>query len=109
MLEEGDDALVGVALVDHDLARLALLGGGHVGDLLAGSGRAHLIGGQAGLVSPILFVLFGAATVRGLRRDASEAAYVLEIAESAATLRYWRALKRFKELWQKLYPDESRP
>lgn len=38
-----------------------------------------------------------------------EAAYVLEIAESAATLRYWRALKRFKQLWQKLYPDESRP
>ena len=38
-----------------------------------------------------------------------EAAYVLGIAESAATLRYWRALKRFKDLWQKLYPDESRP
>lgn len=38
-----------------------------------------------------------------------EAAYVLDIKESAATLRYWRALKRFKELWQKLYPDESRP
>ena len=38
-----------------------------------------------------------------------EAAYVLEIGESAATLRYWRALKRFKNLWQKLYPDESRP
>lgn len=38
-----------------------------------------------------------------------EAAYVLAISESAATLRYWRALKRFKELWQKLYPDESRP
>jgi RNA polymerase sigma-70 factor (ECF subfamily) len=37
-----------------------------------------------------------------------EAAYVLDIKESAATLRYWRALKRFKDLWQKLYPDESR-
>jgi RNA polymerase sigma-70 factor, ECF subfamily len=39
----------------------------------------------------------------------SEAAYVLEITEPAATLRYWRALKRFKKMWQKLYPDESRP
>jgi RNA polymerase sigma-70 factor, ECF subfamily len=38
-----------------------------------------------------------------------EAAYVLEITEPAATLRYWRALKRFKKMWQKLYPDESRP
>jgi RNA polymerase sigma-70 factor (ECF subfamily) len=38
-----------------------------------------------------------------------EAAYVLGINESAATLRYWRALKRFKKLWQKLNPDESRP
>jgi RNA polymerase sigma-70 factor (ECF subfamily) len=38
-----------------------------------------------------------------------EAAYVLEITESASTLRYWRALKRLKDLWQKLYPDESRP
>jgi RNA polymerase sigma-70 factor (ECF subfamily) len=38
-----------------------------------------------------------------------EAAYVLGITESAATLRYWRALKRFKHFWQKLNPDESRP
>jgi RNA polymerase sigma-70 factor (ECF subfamily) len=39
----------------------------------------------------------------------AEAAYVLEVTESAATLRYWRALKRFKDLWQKLHPDESSP
>jgi 4-amino-4-deoxy-L-arabinose transferase-like glycosyltransferase len=45
-----------------------------------------LIGGQAGLVSPILFVLFGAATVRGLRRDASEAAYVLAVVAASTFL-----------------------
>jgi RNA polymerase sigma-70 factor, ECF subfamily len=39
-----------------------------------------------------------------------EAAEVLDISESAATLRYVRALKRLKALWQKLYPhEESRP
>ena len=38
-----------------------------------------MIGGQAGLVSPILFVLFGVAAVRGLRRSASDAAYVLAV------------------------------
>jgi 4-amino-4-deoxy-L-arabinose transferase-like glycosyltransferase len=36
-----------------------------------------MIGGQAGLVSPILFVLFAIAAVRGLRRSASDATYVL--------------------------------
>jgi len=34
-----------------------------------------------------------------------EAASVLGIKESAATLRYVRALKRLKDLWQKFYPD----
>jgi 4-amino-4-deoxy-L-arabinose transferase-like glycosyltransferase len=36
-----------------------------------------MIGGQAGLVSPILFVLLGIAVVRGLRRASSDAAFVL--------------------------------
>jgi len=36
-----------------------------------------MIGGQAGLVSPILFVLFGVAAVRGLRRSVSDASFVL--------------------------------
>ena len=36
-----------------------------------------MIGGQAGLVSPILFVLLGIAVVRGLRRLSSDAAFVL--------------------------------
>lgn len=36
-----------------------------------------LIGGQAGLVSPILFVLLIIAMARGLRRASSDAAYVL--------------------------------
>ena len=36
-----------------------------------------MIGGQAGLVSPILFVLCGIAVVRGLRRASSDAAFVL--------------------------------
>ena len=36
-----------------------------------------MIGGQAGLVSPILFVLFGIAVVRGLRRASSDATFVL--------------------------------
>jgi RNA polymerase sigma-70 factor (ECF subfamily) len=36
-----------------------------------------------------------------------EAAQVLGIEESAATLRYVRALKRLKKLWQHLYPSEG--
>lgn len=36
-----------------------------------------------------------------------EAADVLGINESAATLRYVRALKRLKQLWEKLYPQEG--
>src|SRR5205085_5800244 len=36
-----------------------------------------LIGGQAGLVSPILFVLFAVVVVRGLRRSSSDAAFIL--------------------------------
>jgi 4-amino-4-deoxy-L-arabinose transferase-like glycosyltransferase len=36
-----------------------------------------LIGGQAGLVSPILFVLFVVVTVRGLRRSSLDAEFVL--------------------------------
>ena len=47
-------------------------------DLLAPFKRlGDMIGGQAGLVSPILFVLLVIATVRGFRRGASDAAYVL--------------------------------
>lgn len=38
-----------------------------------------MIGGQAGLVSPILFVLFGIAVVRRLRRSASDETYVLAV------------------------------
>jgi 4-amino-4-deoxy-L-arabinose transferase-like glycosyltransferase len=38
-----------------------------------------LIGGQAGLVSPILFVLLGIATARALRRHATDAVYVLAV------------------------------
>lgn len=38
-----------------------------------------LVGGQAGLVSPILFVLIGIATVRGLRRESSDAEFVLAV------------------------------
>jgi 4-amino-4-deoxy-L-arabinose transferase-like glycosyltransferase len=38
-----------------------------------------LIGGQAGLVSPILFVLFAIAVVRGLRRSSSETTFVLAV------------------------------
>jgi RNA polymerase sigma-70 factor (ECF subfamily) len=37
----------------------------------------------------------------------AEAAEVLGIQESAATLRYVRALKRLKQLWQHLYPSEG--
>src|SRR5437763_6917927 len=47
LLEELDDALVGVAFVFDDLARLALFGGLHGGDLLAGSGPADLAGVDA--------------------------------------------------------------
>ena len=47
-------------------------------DLLAPLKRlGDMIGGQAGLVSPILFVLCGVAVVRGLRRASSDAAFVL--------------------------------
>jgi 4-amino-4-deoxy-L-arabinose transferase-like glycosyltransferase len=47
-------------------------------DLLAPLKRlGDMIGGQAGLVSPILFVLFCIAVVRGLRRNASDAAFML--------------------------------
>ena len=38
-----------------------------------------MIGGQAGLVSPVLFVLFAIVVVRGLRRTSSDAIYVLSI------------------------------
>lgn len=47
-------------------------------DLLAPLKRlGDMIGGQAGLVSPILFVLLGIAVIRGLRRASSDAAFVL--------------------------------
>jgi 4-amino-4-deoxy-L-arabinose transferase-like glycosyltransferase len=47
-------------------------------DLLAPLKRVgDLIGGQAGLVSPIIFVLFIIATVRGLRRSSSDPMFVL--------------------------------
>jgi RNA polymerase sigma-70 factor (ECF subfamily) len=38
-----------------------------------------------------------------------EAAMVLGLTESAATLRYVRALKRLKNLWQQLYGEGSNP
>lgn len=38
-----------------------------------------LVGGQAGLVSPILFVLLGIATIRSLGRRAADAAFVLAV------------------------------
>lgn len=38
-----------------------------------------LVGGQAGLVSPILFVLLAIGTIRGLQRVASDAAFVLAV------------------------------
>jgi RNA polymerase sigma-70 factor (ECF subfamily) len=38
-----------------------------------------------------------------------EAAAVLGIKESAATLRYVRALKRLKTLWETLYPNDESP
>lgn len=38
-----------------------------------------LVGGQAGLVSPILFVFLGFATTRSLRRRATDAAFVLAV------------------------------
>ena len=38
-----------------------------------------LVGGQAGLVSPILFVFLAIATARSLRRRASDAAFVLAV------------------------------
>jgi 4-amino-4-deoxy-L-arabinose transferase-like glycosyltransferase len=47
-------------------------------DLLAPLKRlGDMIGGQAGLVSPVLFVLCGMAVVRGLRRASSDAAFTL--------------------------------
>ena len=45
-----------------------------------------LIGGQAGLVSPILFVLLALATVRGLRRSASDASFILAMIAAFAFL-----------------------
>ena len=45
-----------------------------------------LIGGQAGLVSPILFVLFAIATARGLRRSASDASFTLAMIAAFAFL-----------------------
>jgi len=45
-----------------------------------------MIGGQAGLVSPILFVLLGIGVVRGLRRSASDARYVLAVITAFAFL-----------------------
>jgi 4-amino-4-deoxy-L-arabinose transferase-like glycosyltransferase len=49
-------------------------------DVLAPVKRlGDMIGGQAGLVSPILFVLFAVAAVRGLRRSVSDATYVLAV------------------------------
>jgi 4-amino-4-deoxy-L-arabinose transferase-like glycosyltransferase len=39
----------------------------------------EMIGGQAGLVSPILFVLLVIATARGFRRSSSDAAYALAV------------------------------
>lgn len=38
-----------------------------------------LVGGQAALVSPILFVLLAIATMRGLRRASSDAAFLLAV------------------------------
>lgn len=38
-----------------------------------------LVGGQAGLVSPILFVLLAIATARGLRRMSSDVSFVLAV------------------------------
>ena len=47
-------------------------------DLLAPLKRlGDMIGGQAGLVSPILFVLFAIAVARGLRRISSDATFAL--------------------------------
>jgi RNA polymerase sigma-70 factor, ECF subfamily len=39
----------------------------------------------------------------------TEAAMVLGVTESAATLRYVRALKRLKKLWQELHGEGSNP
>src|SRR4051812_24046701 len=47
LLEELDDALVGLALVFDDLARLARLGGRHVVDGLAGARPADVVVGQS--------------------------------------------------------------
>ena len=41
------------------------------------------------------------------RLSFKEAAQVLGIQQSAATLRYVRALKRLKALWQQMYPQEG--
>jgi 4-amino-4-deoxy-L-arabinose transferase-like glycosyltransferase len=38
-----------------------------------------LVGGQAGLVSPVLFVLLAIATIRGLRSASSDAVFVLAV------------------------------
>jgi RNA polymerase sigma-70 factor (ECF subfamily) len=37
-----------------------------------------------------------------------EVAAVLDITEGAATVRYFRALQRLREVWQHLYPEEGR-
>jgi 4-amino-4-deoxy-L-arabinose transferase-like glycosyltransferase len=56
-------------------------------DVLAPLKRlGDLIGGQAGLVSPILFVLLALATARGLRRSASDESFVLAMIAAFAFL-----------------------
>jgi RNA polymerase sigma-70 factor (ECF subfamily) len=37
-----------------------------------------------------------------------EVASVLDVTEGAATVRYFRALERLREVWQQLYPEQSR-
>jgi DNA-directed RNA polymerase specialized sigma24 family protein len=37
-----------------------------------------------------------------------EAALVLDIKETTATVRYHRALKKLRELWTRLHPEEDR-
>jgi 4-amino-4-deoxy-L-arabinose transferase-like glycosyltransferase len=45
-----------------------------------------MIGGQAGLVSPILFVLLAIVVVRGLRRSSSDASYMLAMISACTFL-----------------------
>jgi DNA-directed RNA polymerase specialized sigma24 family protein len=42
------------------------------------------------------------------RLTCGEAAAVLDITEGAATVRYFRALQRLREVWQQLYPEDGR-